>query len=144
MIEQITWIPSYEELMGLGWEMSLMMPNNQSEVWARMLCHLAIVVRAEWAVRLMWVAEAIRLQSPVRIDVERLRVPVSQPEAFSAGYTGSGLGIESTTLLVCILYELERVLGSDHAAILPVRWYRQGLRERARVIGNQEVTTWND
>lgn len=142
MIEQTTWMPSYEELMGLGWEMSVAMPNNQSEIWARILCNLALSCPAEWAVRIMWISETIRLQSLVRLDVERLRVPVSQAEAFSAGYTGSGLGIESTTLLACILYEIERELGSDHAAVLPVRWYRQGLRNRAQIV-SREVKEWN-
>lgn len=142
MIERETWMPTYEELMGLGWEMSVMMPSNQSEVWARIFCHLALVAPAEWAVRIMWISETIRLQSVVRLDVERLRVSVSQAEAFSAAYTGSGLGIESTTLLACILYEIERELGCDHAAVLPVRWYRQGLRNRAQIM-SQEVTEWN-
>ena len=139
MIEQETWMPSYEELMGLGWEMSTMMPSNQAEIWARILYHLAVVTPAEWAVRIMWIAETIRLQSPVQYDVERLRIPVSQAEAFGVGYTGSRLGIESATLLACILYEIERALGSDHLSILSVRWYRNGLRARAQMVKSQEV-----
>lgn len=144
MIERETWMPSYEELMGLGWEMSTMMPTNQAETWARMLYHLAIVTPPEWAVRIMWISETIRLQSAVRYDVDRLRVPVSRAEAFGAGYTGSRLGIESITLLACILYEVEREVGSDHISILPVRWYRSGVRARVQMIKDQEVSGWSN
>lgn len=59
------------------------------------------------------------------------------------GLTGHRLSYVSVVTLHCLLYEIEQELGADHRAVLPLQWYRGGVRKRAARITQEDVWSNN-
>lgn len=133
----------YQQLRSMSREIALCAPGNHADVWMRVFYGLALAGSPSWAARCAWIAEMIRVEMEIQPAVERMTAPVTYQEALSLGLVSSGMGGEAITTLACTLYNVEQDIGQDHVALLPVRWYRMGLKKWSTVLSRSEAT-WND
>lgn len=127
------------ELLGaMSGEIGRLLPWNQSECWVRIFHGVAVAAPPYLAAKCAWVAEAVRRSMPLSPGPERVSRPVSSQEAMSMGMTGHRLSYVAVVTLHCLIYEIEQELGAGHDAVLPLQWYRGGVRRRAVRIVTQE------
>lgn len=140
-------LPTYTQIEDLAREIAVKMAGNQAELWTRIFHRIGVSAPPDYAVRCIWLVEAIGRFSRLGIDRNRVGWPVSNKEAYSLGYTGYTLSAQGVVSLACWLYQLERELGSDHAAIQPVRWERAGVLKRAHGLSIPQIgegEKWNN
>lgn len=131
-------LPTYAQLETLARELAKT-ANNQSECWARIFHQVGVSAPISWAVRCIWLVEAISRLSPVTIDHERRGWPITNQEAYIEGFTGTKMSAEACIGLASVCYQLEQALGSDHVAIQPIRWNRKGALQRTHILSLTKV-----
>ncbi len=127
-------LPTRMQVAEMGVDIGLKCPTNVAEMWARILHRLSLYTSGELTAQLRVGVDSILDNLPYRMPTARINVDVPYQEAYNAGFAGNCTQFSSTLTLHALVSAVEQSIGHDHVDIMPVRWYRRGLRDRCQGI----------